>query len=837
MPAARTCIFYFALLGTVVALACARDSMGPNPPNDAVARDSDRSSSPDDAGEDAAAPLEAGQPVLDAAPFPSLDSDSPDIHVDTPSDGPDAGGEPQVDAPSVGPESGILVAEVGGDQDHGGPVGDALACTRTMSVPGLPAARLGQSHPVSMVVGDLNRDGKLDVVTANSGVNGVSVLLGKGDGTFGPSTEYAAGADSRVVALGDLDNDGAPDIVSANFSADTIGVLLGQGDGTFAAPVDYGTGKGPNSIALADIDGDGVLDLVVANFSGNSLTILLGKGDGTLAAGGEYETSDPPRTVVPADLNRDGRLDLVVGYGGNYTHFGVWLGQGSGVFSAGQDFTPLVNLPGGSLQAIGDLNGDGYPDAVVVLPLNAVAAVYTGVLLGKGDGTFAEPIEISASGHVVGLHDVDGDQRLDLISVLSSDIVEVHRGLGDGTFADWTSYGLGRRIDASAVGDMNGDGKLDLVAAFYGYDGDSVGVIPGTDDGAFVIENSFATGRNPQSIALFDLDGDGNLDVVTVDFRFETDGNGISVLLGDGDGTFSPNTSYPTEARPTFAAVGDVTGDGRPDIVTANSGGSSVSVLVGRGDGTFSKAVDYATGPDSSRVALGDVNGDGLLDIVATCSGGQPYSGVVSVLLAKAGGDFAGHVDYALPGTPLSVALGDLDGDGSLDVVVLASAGADGKPSRNLLLGNGDGSFTWADIQLGEESRDSVAVADLNTDGRLDIVTVSSGGFVSVWLGAGAGSFAAAAEYGAGKRPTSVAVADVDGDGKLDVVVALPAEQSVGVLAGKGDGTLAEMIRYPMSPSGGTPALALGDLNNDGMVDFVALSERSLVTVMVGACQ
>jgi hypothetical protein len=221
-----------------------------------------------------------------------------------------------------------------------------------------------------------------------------------------------------------------------------------------------------------------------------------------------------------------------------------------------------------------------------------------------------------------------------------------------------------------AVGDFNGDGKPDLAVANRGDslgNGGSVNVLLGKGDGTFLPAVSYLAGYGPRSVAAGDFNGDGKQDlaVAVAGDSYNGGGQGVSVLLGKGDGTFQTAQTFPTGTYPISVAVGDFNGDGILDLAVANAGSNNVSVLLGKGDGTFLAAQSFPAGSHPASVAVGDFNGDGIPDLVVANWGGN-----VSVLLGKGDGSFLPAANYAAGSYPTSVAVGDFNGDGKLDLAV-----------------------------------------------------------------------------------------------------------------------------------------------------------------------
>ena len=247
-----------------------------------------------------------------------------------------------------------------------------------------------------------------------------------------------------------------------------------------------------------------------------------------------------------------------------------------------------------------------------------------------------------------------------------------------------------------------------------------------------------------------------------------------------GDGSFQAKVDYATGDLPDSVAIGDLNGDGKPDLATANNGEDSVSVLLNRGDGSFEAKRDYPTGDHPYSIAIGDLNGDGKPDLItANIEGGE--GGSVSVLLNRGDGTLQTKRDYAAAGG--SVAIGDLNGDGKPDLVTAGVSGlrdlnGDGKPdlvitSASVRLNRGDGTFrTRRDYAAGG---DSVAIGDLNSDGKLDLATANGAddeNSVSVLMNRGDGTFQAKRDYATVAGPRSVAIGDLNGDGKPDLATA-----------------------------------------------------------------
>jgi hypothetical protein len=333
--------------------------------------------------------------------------------------------------------------------------------------------------------------------------------------------------------------------------------------------------------------------------------------------------------------------------------------------------------------------------------------------------SFAAPVTYSAGPSPWGVTAADL-RRIATLDLAVADFTAVGKvsvllGNGDGTFNAPVQYDTGSNGPvAVAAGDFTNDGILDLVVLNFNNGQNVVSVLPGNGDGTFqppIVTTVGGSGGRPQSLAVGDFNGDGNLDVVTAD-----PGGSVHMLLGNGDGTFQPPETVVVGGSPQSVAVSDLRGNGTLDLVTADYG-NTVSVLLANGDGTFQPPVHYAGAPLAVAVALGDVNGDGALDIVAADQESQ-----VSVFLNNGDGTFGAPSNFPLAASPGAVVLGDFNGDGKLDIA------ATGGNSVSVLLGNGDGTFQGPQTYAAGPGPIGLAVGDFNGDGFPDLAVADQGG-------------------------------------------------------------------------------------------------------------
>lgn len=339
-----------------------------------------------------------------------------------------------------------------------------------------------------------------------------------------------------------------------------------------------------------------------------------------------------------------------------------------------------------------------------------------------------------------------------------------------------TPTGMGQNPDSMAIGDFNGDGKLDLVTANQG--SDNVSILLGDGTGSFSFAMNFEVGKNPYAVAVGDFNHDGNVDLATANGGFVPNSkprNTVSVLLGDGTGNFSRSTPDLTvETGAENVGVGDFDKNGNLDIVSVNHDSNNVSLLLGDGMGGFGAAKNFPTAGHRAGAVVGDFNGDGNLDLAM---GG--HSARVSVLFGDGAGNFGSLQQFGEAGFP-SIAGGDFNADGKSDLVV----GNFAQKSISVLLGDETGSFTTATgspLKLTSDPT-SVVVGDFDSDGKQDIAAIGSDKTISVLLGNGTGGFSPPMKFELASSAESPVVGDFNGDNKPDIAIVDSESGSISVL-------------------------------------------------------
>lgn len=609
------------------------------------------------------------------------------------------------------------------------------------------------NYGYSIGVGDLNGDGIPDLLSANYNINSVSMLPGIGGGTFGSATAFAVAGKPYVATISDFNGDGKLDIVAANYTTNNVTLLFGIGGGTLGGAKTYAVaGTGPWTVVTTDANGDGVKDLATSDSTSNSVSVLLGISSGGFVPAAAYAVGSVPIGLAAANLNNDSRGDLATS---NYysNNISVLIANTNGTFA------PAVYYSVGTKPysiAAGDLTGDHRPDLAVA----NYGSDSVSILRNNGNGTFAapQPFHLTVNPISVILTDMDGDGKLDMLTTLPNTLnLSLLSGDGAGGFKISKEFPTNHTTYDIAIGDFNGDGAPDVAAIV------NLELMLGNGAGNFGaaknISNTVET-----AVRACDFNADGFMDLITAN-----NGNGISILLGNGAGGFAPEIVV-TGADIALVA-GDFTSDGLPDVATldhSSSGGSATRIMVYPGIGSGNVGTPAATSlpvGSAQNLAAADWNLDGNLDIAIINYNAK----TAEVYWNNGAGLFTTVKSLSIGSMPIDVAGADANGDGGPDLIV---AKANGPAVIGVFFGYGNGNFSSQVTFNSNPTPSAIVAGDLNADGNADLIITNFGSTTSVVLGSGGGAFGPNVNYGNGGGPYLSRIADLNGDGFDDIVTA-----------------------------------------------------------------
>ncbi|CAF3824214.1 unnamed protein product [Rotaria sp. Silwood1] len=626
------------------------------------------------------------------------------------------------------------------------------------------------SYPLALAVADLNNDGNLDIAVINALAEEehVLILVGNGNGNFLSYGKYKTGvkSDPLSIVIGYFNNDSCLDIAVANRGADNLGIFFGYGDATFWSQTIYaaGDGSGPISIAVGDFNSDNRTDIAVANQKASTVGVFLA----FINTSFEYNTACStgsaahPEAIAVSDLTNDGEIDVVVGNHGTHS-IDVLFRYENGSFSTKTVYSEDLTFYPACI-VLSDFNNDSHLDIAIA---NSVGDdIY--LLFGEENETFVNYTTYStgmgSNPQSITIGDFNNDYRPDIVVansgtgsvgvLLSGDSVDFESVRAFSTRSGSKPHGL-------AVGDFNNDGRLDITVANNG--DANIGFFFGVGDGNFSNQStvSLDEGIYPQEVDVGDFNNDNQLDVVVTTNMLPAP---IIVLLGNGNGSFQIKMTSGAP-RADVVRVGDFNSDGRLDIIVNNLYNKAVSVLLGDGNGSFGNILIYpnSDNSDTHGLAVGDFNNDGWLDFSVAYSDAHS----IAVCFGYGDGSFSNQRTYLtdIDSNPFALAVADFNDDGQLDIVV-----ANKKTSNvGIFLGYGNGSFSNSTTYPTGIKSDpwSLAIGDFNKDGRLDIVIANYGsGTVGILLGHINGTFFNQITYVTGDNsiPYGVAVGDFNSD-------------------------------------------------------------------------
>lgn len=673
-------------------------------------------------------------------------------------------------------------------------------------------AKLGEQNYFlnSGRVADIDNDGDSDVVGSRyfagfmGTATGFVVLKNNGAGMLNSTpVYYSSPSSSNFVYSAKLNNDDFADIIVSNtgnnYSGNSISVYFNLGNGTFGSPSNYFTGGGPVGIAAEDFNGDNKTDLAIATYgsfgAGNTVTILLNNGEGTFADPVLYPAGNSPMKISAGKINADNFIDLAVANENGKVN--VLINSGTGDFTNRTEYS--FTLSGMSYMPnvrVSDIDNDNDQD--ILYSNNSLSAGNSPAigLLRNNGVIFSTPELIQTSNFAAGIRDIEtadlnNDGWNDIITAnanaRATDGYQVMLSDGSGGFIQAYRNNAGQNTEDVMVGDMDNDGKTDVLTADSYSMQITVHKNPGS--GILPVPATFETGNSfSASVDFADIDGDQDLDALVSASGRTATGVQVRYMKNLGNGNFDGGTVCSIRGGGVQAKFRDLNGDNKPDIIFAtaiNSAPYDFHYAINNGDGTF------------GAVQTKPLGSCGWYDIDAA----------------------------------------DLDNDGDNDAVVTEWLGCPGISESSkriyICLNNGNAVFSNPIIKIVSPQPAPIAFGDFNADGKKDILTGNAGAIIEISLGLGNGDLMPPVSYSIGDQGgvTDIVVEDFNRDGKLDAASSNFWEgTSMSVIYGNGDGTFQPAIILPSAYSPdllNVSGITAGDLDNDGDKDIIVGNNAS----------
>jgi formylglycine-generating enzyme required for sulfatase activity len=761
-------------------------------------------------------------------------------------------------------------------------------------------------HPQSATIGDIDGDGKPDLIIANQDNASVSVFRNTStsgsinSSSFTSKIDFPTGSTPTGVAIGDLDGDGKPDLVITNEGDNTISVLKNISTSgsitanSFAAKVSFTTGNNPRSVAINDIDGDGKPDLIVGNLSSNYISVFRNTSSSgsittsSFASKVDFTTGSNPGRVAISDVDGDGKPDVVVGdfYSNTVSIFRNTSDSGSITASSlapKVDF--MIDTPPYNNITLGDVDGDGKPDLVVTNYTNSSVSVFrnTSTAGSITASSFASRVDFTTGTNPwsAAIGDINGDGKPELIVTSAySGTVSVFRNtstsgsITTGSFASKVDFTAGSGANSVAICDVDGDGKSDIVVGNYSAGSISVlrnmiisESLPPTITSFFPTRNArnldnrtnilvwFNTNINQSTLNNSTIKVNGSVSglhtcsfiyessqynvTISPDYSFKvgeivtvTLTRGIKDLAGDSlasssswqftiktntaSAIFTLTSSLNVGNIPYAVVPGDFNGDGYIDLAVANAMSYNISILLNNGNGTFSLNSSPSTGDVPVSEIAGDFNEDGNLDLAVSCNNGI----IVECLLNNGNGTYTHNSTAGVDNSYTKIVSGDFNGDGVLDLAVMINGVTN---IVSIFLNNGSGIFTQSSTIAVGGVPTSITSGDFNGDGAIDLAVADFSNTVKILMNDGNGIFTQSSSVTIENFLQAIAASDFNGDGFIDLAVAR-SFNDVAILLNNGNGifTLSSTVSVGNLPT----SLTTGDLNGDGYIDIAVVNQE-----------